>query len=192
MSLIERRTAFALVTPILAATLVLMACDKDKPARPEAAASAPSIEPTAGKKPAAEDDDTAPAIVAYPPGQGPPDAEAPVDRPPRTGVCSMLDTGFDGADTRSTERLIVKVKDDTIVASEYSYRGSYALDGKIENLSIPLREGKWLELEMPMTTGTKQFKLKLKSDVMDLKGTAAQDKQGSCTWEKPPEPKKKR
>jgi hypothetical protein len=185
---------FDLVAVWLLAAAALIACEKRKPPAPEAAASAaPSAPPPASTSDQVEDQDQdKPAVVAYPPGQGPPDAAATVDQPPRTGVCSMLDTGFDGADTRSTERLIVKVKQDEIVAAEYSYRGSYALDGKVEGLSVPLREGKWLEFEMPMTSGTKQFKLKLQSDVADFKGTAAQDKQGSCTWEAPPAPKKKR
>lgn len=170
----------------------LAGCEKDKPASPEVAATATQSAPTPTKKTDPEDDEKQPAVVAYPPGQGPPDAAPPDEVPPRTGVCSMLETGYDGADTRSTEKLIVKVKEDRIVAAEYSYRGSYALDGKVENLSIPWREGKWLAFEMPMTTGTKEFKLKVKDDVADFKGTAAQDKQGSCTWEKQPEPKKKK
>jgi hypothetical protein len=176
----------------LLAGLALAACEKAKPPTPEAAPTASESAAAISKKSDQDEDEPEPAIVAYAPGEGPPDAAEAIEQQPRTGVCSMLDTGFDGADTRSTERLIVKVKDDRIVAAEYSYRGSYALDGKVESLSIPLRDGKWLEFEMPMTSGTKQFKLKLKSDVVDFKGTAAQDKQGSCTWEKPPAPKKKR
>lgn len=179
-------------TPLALLVLAFVACEKDKPARPDVAATATESAPAPTKKSDQDEDDPEPAVVALPPGQAPPDAAPVVEQPPRTGVCSMLETGYDGADTRSTEKLVVKVKEDRIVAAEYSYRGSYALDGKVENLSIPFRERKWLAFEMPMTSGKKEFKLKVKDDVVDFKGTAAQDKQGSCTWEKPPEPKKKK
>lgn len=179
------------LAPLLALTAFFAACeDKTKQLPP-----APSAEPApsaAAKATDEDDEEPAPAVAAYPPGQGPPDAGAPEERPPRTGVCSMLETGYDGMNTRSTEKLIVKIKDDTIVAGTYSYRGSYALDGKVENLSLPVREGKWLSFEMPMTSGTKEFKVRLKSDVMNIKGTAAQDMDGSCTWEEPPEDSKRK
>src|SRR5690606_40910216 len=127
-----------------------------------------------------------PSVVAYPPGQGPPDAAPEAPRDPRTGVCSLLETGYDGDNTRSTEKLIVKIKDDRIVAAEYSYRGSYALDGKSETLNVPLVDAKWIDFAMPMTSGTKKFSIRLRSDVMDANGTAAQEPAGRCTWEAPP------
>jgi hypothetical protein len=175
---------------LFGALLALAGCEDKKPApTPEASAAA---EPSAPKPADGDEEPDKPAIAAYPPGQGPPDA-APVEaREPRTGVCSLLETGYDGDNTRSTEKLIVKIKEERIVASTYSYRGSYALDGKVENLSIPLVEGKWLSFEMPMTTGTKEFKVRLKSDVMAFKGTAVLDKESTCTWEPPPDPKDKK
>ena len=176
-------------TSLLLVLALVVACEEKK-AVPSAAV--PSAEPAASAAKSDDDGDEKPAVVAYPPGMGPPDAAPAADRPPRTGVCSMLETGYDGMNTRSTEKLIVKIKDDRIVAGEYSYRGSYALDGKVENLSIPLSEGKWLSFEMPMTSGTKEFEVKLKSDVVQIKGTAAQDKEGTCTWEEPPKDEKKK
>jgi hypothetical protein len=174
---------------LLAVALFASGCESKKPA-PAPVPSA-TAEPTAAKK--SDDEEPAqPAIAAYPPGQGPPDAGPPEERVLRTGVCSLLETGYDGDNTRSTEKLIVKIKDDKIVGGTYSYRGSYALDGKVENLSIPLLEGKWLEFEMPMTTGTKEFKVRIKNDVMAFKGTAALDKENTCTWEPPPDPKDKK
>jgi hypothetical protein len=177
---------------LCAAALAALACEDKKPAPPtEPSATA---EPASTKK---SDDDgdeepAKPAIAAYPPGQGPPDAGPTEDRPLRTGVCSLLETGYDGDNTRSTEKLIIKIKDDKIVGGTYSYRGSYALDGKVENLSIPLVENKWLEIEMPMTSGTKDFKVRIKNDVMAFKGTAALDKENTCTWELPSDPKDKK
>jgi hypothetical protein len=172
-------------------TSALGGCEQKK-APPQPAASGSEPKATTASKQDDEEQEPAQAAVAYPPGQGPPDAAPAEERPLRTGVCSLLETGYDGENTRSTEKLIVKIKDDKIAGGQYSYRGSYALDGKVENLSIALSEGKWLEFEMPMTTGKKQFKVRLKDDVMAVKGTAALDKEGSCTWEPPPEPKKKK
>ncbi len=179
------KCALPAVGAVLVAATFAGGCEQKKPT-PEPAATA-AAEPSATTRSDDDDEPETPAIAAYPPGQGPPDAGPAEERVLRTGVCSMLETGYDGDNTRSTEKLIVKIKDDMIVASTYSYRGSYALDGKVENLSIPLREGKWLSFEMPMTSGTKEFKVRLKNDVMAFKGTAALDKENTCTWEPPPE-----
>jgi hypothetical protein len=189
------QSCFFFLAAVSACAAVNFGCES-KPSAPPAPEPAPSAEPAAGKSSSKskqdDDDDPSPtAAVAYPPGEGPkPDPAAQQERAPRTGVCSLLETGYDGMDTKSTEKLIVKVKEEQIVAASYTYRGSYALDGKSDSLSIPLKEGKWLAFELPMTTGTKEFKIKLRRDVMLVKGTAALDKEGSCTWETPPDSKK--
>jgi len=134
-----------------------------------------------------------PAVAAYPPGMAPPEdagSDAPLPEP-KTGVCAFNESGYDGQDTKSNEKMTVKIKDDKIAAAEYSYRGSYALDGKTDQLSIPLVENKWLDFEMPMTSGTKKFQVKYKANVMAFKGTATQDKEASCQWEKPDKDKEK-
>lgn len=156
--------------------------DKKKPPPP-----APSAEPEKekpAKKDDDEDEDEKPKVVALPPGvTALPDAEAPPPQEPRTGVCSVSEQGYDGMDTKSNEKLIIKVKDDKIVSAKYSYRGSYALDGEADNLTIPFVEKKWITFELAMTSGKKEFKIRIKDDVMDVKGTAADEPQGDCVWE---------
>lgn len=174
MATAMQRSTFALL-----AALLLFACeDKKKPV----SAAAPSGETTASAEPTAT---TAP-VEAYPPGMAPPEDAGNDAEPaePKTGVCAFNESGYDGQDTKSNEKLIVKIKNDRIVAVEYTYRGSYALDGKTDQLDIPLVENKWLEFEVPMTSGHKIFKLKLKGNNIDLKGTATQDADGDCQWEK--------
>lgn len=173
--------------------LVLLACslslgceEKKKPPPPAAASEEP--------KPAPTPTEEQPAVVAYPPGMAPPEDAGPDAPPPepKTGVCSFHESGYDGQDTKSDEKMIVKVKDDKIVAAEYVYRGSYAIDGKSDQLSVPYQPGKWVEFELPMTSGTKKFKVKIKDDVIELKGTAAQDANGDCQYEKPEKEEKKK
>ena len=169
----------------LLALPLLSGCeDKKKPVPPPP----PSAEP----KPAATSKEEQPAVVAYPPGMAPPEDAGPDAPPPepKTGVCSFHESGYDGQDTKSDEKMIVKVKDDKIVAAEYVYRGSYAIDGKTDQLSVPFEQGKWVEIELPMTSGSKKFKVKIKNDVIELKGTAAQDANGDCVYVKPDKPDK--
>ncbi len=162
------------------ALFISTGCDEKKKPLP----SAP--EKTASAKPKASAVvEEQPTQVALPPGvTAYPDADAPPPaREPRTGVCSFFESSYDGMNSKSTEKLVIKVKEDRIVGAKYSYRGSYALDGEKEDLNMPLTEDSWVSLEMKMTSGTKKFEFKIKEDVMDLKGTAASDAQGDCAWE---------
>jgi hypothetical protein len=154
--------------------------DKKNPVIPEAPGTASAARPSKS-----ETTEEPPTQVALPPGvTAYPDADAPPPvREPRTGLCTFYETGYDGQDSRSTEKLIIKVKEDRIVGAKYSYRGSYALDGEREDLSMPLVEQQWLSVELKMTSGSKKFEFKIKNDVMDVKGTAATDGQGDCAWE---------
>ncbi len=153
------------------------ACDNKKPPAPVATTTA-----------AAEKESAAPSstIVAYPLGYTPPaDAGAEGGPPLRTGLCSYTDNGYDGQDSKYTERMVIKIKDDVIVGAEYRYRGSYATDGKSESLHVPLVPKKWLEFELPMTSGTKTFKVRFRpSEDMDFKPMFDADAAGECMWEK--------
>ncbi|MFO0570835.1 MAG: hypothetical protein U0263_34680 [Polyangiaceae bacterium] len=161
--------------------------EKKKPGPAPAATPEPSRAPAATEAP--------PPVAAYPPGMAPPE-DAGVDAAPpepKTGVCAFNESSYDGPDTKSNEKMVVKIKADRIVAAEYSYRGSYAIDGKSDKLDLPLVENKWLEFELPMTSGKKTFQVKIKDDVIDFKGTATEDADGDCQWEKPEkDPKKKK
>jgi hypothetical protein len=163
-------------TLVLALAVLFAGCEEKKPApRPSTTESVAS-----NSTPSPEEK---PAVVAYPPGYVPPvDAGDAPPPEPKTGVCSFQESGYDGQDTRSNEKMVVKLKDDKIVAAEYRYRGSYALDGKSDSLSTPVAYGKWVEFEMPMTSGTKKFEVKIKGDDIEFKGTATQDAQGDCVW----------
>lgn len=165
--------------------LVLLSClelaceEKKKPlAAPPVESATPS---TATATPAS------PAVAAYPPGMAPPeDAGSDAGPPaPKTGVCAFNESSYDGQDTKSNEKMVVKIKADKIVAAEYTYRGSYALDGKSDKLDIPLVQNKWISIELPMTSGTRTFEVKIKDDVIDLKGVATEGADGDCQWEKP-------
>ncbi|MBX3128037.1 MAG: hypothetical protein KF718_15040 [Polyangiaceae bacterium] len=175
-------TRVTLLTTACLLGSLLAACDEKKPA-PAPALDEPTDASAEKPKRADDDDDDEPKVVARPPGWVPPeDAGVDAGREPRTGICSFNESGYDGMDTKSNEKLVVRIKEETIVAAEYTYRGSYALDGKAP-LSIPLQERKWLEFELPMTSGSKTFTVRVKSNVMDIKGTAAKDAQGNCAWE---------
>jgi hypothetical protein len=173
----------------LATMLVLASLSCEEKKKPPPIASA-TVQPSATAKPTEEQ----PSVAAYPPGMAPPeDAGSDAAPPePKTGVCAFHESSYDGQDTKSDEKLIVKVKDDKIVAAEYVYRGSYALDGKSDKLSVAFEPGKWAEFELPMTSGTKTFKVKIKADVIEIQGTAAQDAHGDCTYEKPAKEEKKK
>jgi hypothetical protein len=155
--------------------LVLLGCEEKK--------AVPAFSLDAGSdKPAEVAQGTKP-IEAHPPGWVPP-ADAGTAAPPeaKTGICSFQENSFDGQDTRSNEKMVVRVKEDKIVGAEYRYRGSYAIDGKSESLNVPTKQNEWVEFELPMTSGTKTFKARLKGTDMDLKGTAASDASASCVW----------
>jgi hypothetical protein len=133
-----------------------------------------------------EEETTSERIEAVPPEQafaGVAASGAPEKSPPKTGVCAFQVNGYDGQDTRSEEKMVVKIKEDRIVHVNYRYRGSYALDGEAD-VNVPLRENKWTPLEFPMTSGTGKFKVKLDRHGMLFKGTAADTPQADCTWEK--------
>jgi hypothetical protein len=154
--------------------LLVFACEEKKIAPPTVATETKPETPT---------ESTLPKLEARPPGWVPP-ADAGAAAPPeaKTGICSFQENSFDGQDTRSNEKMVVRVKEDKIVAAEYRYRGSYALDGKSESLNVPTKPNDWVEFELPMTSGTKTFKVRLKGTDMDLKGTAAADASASCVW----------
>ncbi len=165
------------ITSALVCVLALGGCEDKKSKAPstQTATSESAVdEPSSGSK----------EVVAYPPGYVPPeDAGVAAPAKPKTGVCSFMENSFDGQDTRSNEKLVIKIKDDRIVAAEYRYRGSYAVDGKSESLDVRVKPGEWVEFELPMTSGTKTFKARLKGSDVDLKGTAAADASGNCVWE---------
>lgn len=171
----EIRLLFVIVVASCAA---FVACDKKKPA--PAPPQATGSEPDAAVNAAPSS-----TIKAYPLGYKPPDAGADAGLVLRTGVCSYTDSGYDGQDSKYTERMLVKVKDEVIVAAEYRYRGGYAIDGKSDKLNIPLRQKVWLPFELPMTSGTQKFSVRFRGTVdMDFKGVAEKDASGECIWEK--------
>ena len=180
-----RRLSLLLLGSSLLGALALSGCKQEKKPVP---ALEPSSEPA--KERAKKDDDDEedesdkPTVVALPPGvTALPEAAPPPEHEPRTGICSFSESSYDGMNSPSNEKLVVKVKDDIIHSASYSYRGSYAIDGKAENLDIPFREKKWITLTLKMTSGTKEFKIRIKDDVVDIKGTAADEPQGDCSWE---------
>jgi len=146
-------------------------------------------DPAATSKANAEQDDpsTPAAVKALPPEQAfardPSAAAQPMGPAPvGTGVCAFIDKSYDGQDTPSTEKMIVKIKDGKIVRAQYTYRGSYAVDGLADNLAIPIGEGAWVPLKFTVGGSTKEFKVKLKSKTMTFKGTAADQPEGDCVW----------
>jgi hypothetical protein len=156
--------------------LSLAACEEKKPAPALSTAEAGAEKP-------AEGSGGQKSIVAYPPGYVPPaDSGASAAPDAKTGICSFQDNSFDGQDTRSNEKMVVRIKEDRIVAAEYRYRGSYAIDGKSESLNVPVKQNEWVEFDLPMTSGTRPFKVRLKGTDMDLKGVAALDASADCVW----------
>jgi hypothetical protein len=158
---------------------------KDTPAKSESESAALTTASTGQ-----QGDPNAPRVQALPPEQafgarGAPSVE--VERPPpKTGVCAFQENSYDGQDTRSEEKMVVKIKDDRIVQVTYRYRGSYSLDGTGQP-NVPLREGVWQSFEFPLSSGTGKFRVKLDGNGMLFKGTAADTPQGECGWEKPEE-----
>ncbi len=174
---------------VLTLLLFATACDDRKKAAPS-----PSAVPESTASVATAATEPTPAVAAYPPGMAPPEDAGSDAAPPeaKTGVCAFNEQSYDGQDTKSNEKMVVKIKADKIVAAEYTYRGSYAVDGKTDKLDIPLVENKWLEFELPMTSGTRKFQVKIKANVMDFKGVATEDADGDCQWEKPEKEKDKK
>jgi hypothetical protein len=172
----------SLVYAALGITLVC-GCKSERHDAPKATA-----ETTATSKANAEQDDpsTTPAVKALPPEQAfardPSQAQPTGPVPVGTGVCAFIDKSYDGQDTPSTEKMVVKIKDGKIVRAQYTYRGSYAVDGLAENLAIPIGEGAWVPLKFTVGGSTKEFKVKLKSKTMTFKGTAADQPEGDCVW----------
>lgn len=165
-----------IVVSSCALALSLVACEDKKTAPVGSTPDASSEKP-------AEGSEGQKSVVAYPPGYVPP-ADSGAAAPPdaKTGICSFQDNSFDGQDTRSNEKMVVRIKEDKIVAAEYRYRGSYAIDGKSESLNVPIKQNEWVEFDLPMTSGTRPFKARLKGTDMDLKGVAASDASADCVW----------
>ena len=171
-----KRPPRALLAPALACACLAAACKEERRPPPENVASS---EP-AKKPPEAE-----PALTAraYPPGvTPPPEAEKPPGAETKTGVCAFRETGYDGQDTKFAESLVVKLKSGRIVTAKYSYKGGYASEGVDEGLSVPVKENEWVSFKVPVSAGSLEFKLRIVQDRFDVKGTAVQDADGSCTW----------
>jgi hypothetical protein len=150
----------------------------------------PAPETTPTSKAHEERDEAAentPAIRALPPEQAfarsgtepvAPAGPAPIG----TGVCAFIEKSYDGQDTPSTEKMVVKIKDGRIVRVTYSYRGSYGMNGEADNLTIPISEGQWTAISLPTSSGKQEFKVKLKGKTMTFKGTATDTPEGDCVW----------
>ncbi|HEY3234846.1 MAG TPA: hypothetical protein VGJ84_09010, partial [Polyangiaceae bacterium] len=105
--------------------------------------------------------------------------------PPKSGVCAFQENGYDNQDTRSEEKLVVKINEDRIVHASYHYKGSYQLEG-VGDMSVPIKDGKWVSFEIPMASGgVGKYQVKLDGDMMLFKGTANDRPHGQCRWEKP-------
>jgi hypothetical protein len=153
-----------------------VAC-KEKPAGPAPVASE---EPRKASEPAPEE---VPTVKAYPPGvTPPPEAPKAAGVESKTGVCAFRETGYDGQDTRFSENLVVRIKDGQIVGATYSYKGSYAQEADEDGLSIPIRENEWATLKAKASSGPVEFKVRVTGDRFKMRGTAAQDAEGQCTW----------
>jgi major membrane immunogen (membrane-anchored lipoprotein) len=162
------------VVSSLCILLSLVACEEKK--------TTPGATPAASAETPAEGSGGQKSVVAYPPGYVPPADAGAAPHEAKTGICSFQDNSFDGQDTRSNEKMVVRIKEDKIVAAEYRYRGSYAIDGKSESLNVPVKQNEWVEFDLPMTNGTRPFKARLKGTDMDLKGVAASDASADCVW----------
>jgi major membrane immunogen (membrane-anchored lipoprotein) len=165
------------------AFFLLLGCDKGKDVAPKLEPASTPTE-TASKEQAEEEGTK--RIQALPPeqafaAQGATSATVTA-APAKIGYCAFEENSYDGQDTRSQEKMVVKIRDGRIVHVLYRYRGSYALDGTAEP-NLPVREGAWQPLEFPLTSGTGKFKVKLDGNSMLFKGTAADTPQGDCRWE---------
>jgi hypothetical protein len=170
-----RRRPFILV---LAASLFagLIACKE----KPSGTAPSASEEPRKANAPPPEE---APTVKAYPPGvTPPPEAPKAAGVESKTGVCAFRETGYDGQDTRFSENLVVRIKEGQIVGATYSYKGSYAQEADEDGLSIPIRENEWATVKAKASSGPVEFKVQVNGDRFKMRGTAAQDADGQCTW----------
>jgi hypothetical protein len=174
----QRRRLFFETLVLAFAPLILgtVAC-KEKPAGPAPAASE---EPRKASEPVP---DEVPTVKAYPPGvTPPPEAPKAAGVESKTGVCAFRETGYDGQDTRFSENLVVRIKGGQIVGATYSYKGSYAQEADEDGLSIPIRENEWATLKAKASSGPVEFKVRVTGDRFNMRGTAAQDAEGQCTW----------
>jgi hypothetical protein len=145
-----------------------------------APAPAASEEPRKATTPPPEE---VPTVKAYPPGvTPPPEAPKAAGVESKTGVCAFRETGYDGQDTRFSESLVVRIKEGQIVGMTYSYKGSYAQEADEDELSIPIRENEWATLKAKASSGPVDFKVQVNGDRFKMRGTAAQDADGQCTW----------
>jgi hypothetical protein len=130
-----------------------------------------------------------PTVKAYPPGvTPPPEAPKAAGVESKTGVCAFRETGYDGQDTRFSENLVVRIKEGQIVGATYSYKGSYAQEADEDGLSVPIRENEWATLKAKASSGPVEFKVRVTGDRFKMRGTAAQDAEGQCTWMAAPPP----
>ena len=166
-----------LVLCSLPAFTAASAC-KEKPPAPN---PEPSAAPTARQgQPAPESE---PTVKAYPPGvTPPPEAPKAAGVETKSGVCAFRETGYDGQDTKFSEHLVVRIRDGNIVGLTYSYKGSYAQEADEDDLNIPIRENEWATLKAKASSGPVDFKVQVRGDRFKMRGTAAQDGEGQCTW----------
>jgi hypothetical protein len=149
---------------------------KEKPA-------APNPEPAATARQGQSTPEQEPTVKAYPPGvTPPPEAPKPAGVETKSGVCAFRDTGYDGQDTKFSESLVVRLREGRIVGLTYSYKGSYAQEADEDDLNIPIRENEWANLKAKASSGPVDFKVQVNGDRFKMRGTAAQDAEGQCTW----------
>jgi hypothetical protein len=153
------------------------ACKEKTPAPP------PEASATAAARQGQPQPESEPTVRAYPPGvTPPPEAPKPAGVETKSGVCAFRETGYDGQDTKFSENLVVRIRDGRIVGLTYSYKGSYAQEAHEEQLDIPIREKEWATLKAKASSGPVDFKVQVIGDRFKMRGTAAQDGEGQCTW----------
>ena len=177
--------------PLILETLVLVsalpiagaiACKE----KPSGTAPAASEEPRKANQPPPEE---VPTVKAYPPGvTPPPEAPKAAGVESKTGLCAFRETGYDGQDTRFSENLVVRIKEGQIVGATYSYKGSYAQEADEDGLNVPIKENEWATLKAKGSSGPVEFKVRVTADRFKMRGTAAQDAEGQCTWMAAPAP----
>jgi hypothetical protein len=154
--------------------------------KPSGSTAASSEQPRKPNEPPPEPE---PTVKAYPPGVTPPPEEPkPAGVETKTGVCAFRETGYDGQDTRFSENLVVRIKEGRIVGATYSYKGSYAQEADEDELNVPIRENEWTTFKAKASSGPVEFKVRVFGDRFKMRGTAAQDGEGQCTWMAAPAP----
>jgi hypothetical protein len=175
--LTQRRRLFFETLVLASAPLLAVAVACKETAGPAPVASE---QPRKANEPAPEE---VPTVKAYPPGvTPPPEAPKAAGVESKTGVCAFRETGYDGQDTRFSENLVVRIKEGQIVGATYSYKGSYAQEADEDGLSVPIRENEWATLKAKASSGPVEFKVRVIGDRFKMRGTAAQDAEGQCTW----------